>query len=99
VRLTSPKGPRGSQSYEVGVYKFKAGTMRNGKNVGGKYGLEWDTWLGGYGLTDAVGEDCGKLRQAYATERTLKVARQKYTGVQERVMADGSIQITCRPRR
>lgn len=42
-------------AYEIGVVKD-----------GGKWALNADFFLGGHGLSDAVGHNAGKLQQAYA---------------------------------
>lgn len=77
--------PSGRNAYEVGVVK-----RRDGKPG---YQLMWDFFAGGYGLQEFVGEDCKKLRQAYATEAAKAQARKMGYRVTEKLQANGSIKL------
>lgn len=77
--------PGSAEAYEVGVVR-----CRDGKPG---YMLVWDFWNGGIGLQDKVGEDCGLLRQSYATVAAVRTARQQGFHVQERKLASGEIKL------
>lgn len=75
--------PGNDRAYEIGVVKRRDG--RPG------YVLQWDFYAGGYGLQDLAGENCNKLRQAYAlTVARKQLMRQGYQ-VSEQRQADGSV--------
>lgn len=81
-------GIKGNENaYEVGVVR-----RRDGKPG---YQLTWDFWAGGHGLEKAVGENCNRLKQAYAVNVAKKKARAQGMSVREKVNADGSIQLVC----
>ena len=77
--------PGNTEAYEVGVVDQKDGT----------YGLVWDSFMGGLGLQDKVGAECGLLRQMYATEE----ARSQMEGMGFQVFEDmdkqGVIRLAC----
>ncbi len=50
---------------------YEIGLVKNGDI----YEMRWDTWSGGYGLVDAVGNNCEKLINEYAKNVALKEAR------------------------
>lgn len=79
-----------AQAYEVGVVR-----ARNGKQG---YVLHWDFYDGGYGLEKEVGENCNKLRQAYAIEVAKKAAVRQRMSVREVQQADGSVRLVCTGR-
>lgn len=72
-------------AYEVGVVNQKDGT----------YSLVWDSYAGGRGLQDKVGENCCRLIQQYATEE----ARFQMEGMGFQVFEDmdeqGVIRLAC----
>ena len=73
--------------YEIGL-----ANRRDGKSG---YVLMWDTYQGGHGLVAKVGgEQCDKLRQNYAVEVAVRIA--KRTGhrvIKRTIRSDGSVQI------
>lgn len=79
----------GSQrAYEVGV-RLNADASK------GKFSLLYDLYRGGNGLRDKVGEDCNKLKQAYATEVAIKQAKRQGFQVHESLKQDGTVQLRC----
>ena len=68
--------------YEIGVQRWNAGT----------YKLLWDSWSSG-GLTQALGEDLNKLRQAYGIEAALLAAQRQGYSAWEEVMEDGAVKL------
>ena len=58
--------------YEIGVVRVEGG-----------YALQWDDWHSG-GLTQALGADAGRLKQAYAVERVRTEARRRGMRVQQK---------------
>lgn len=77
--------PGNLEAYEVGVVR-----RRDGKPG---WQLMWDFYLGGFGLEQHVGTDCGLLRQSYATVAATRAARQQGFTVQERKLASGEIKL------
>lgn len=77
--------PGNASAYEVGVVR-----RRDGKPG---WSLMWDFYAGGYGLEKFVGNDCGLLRQSYATVAAVRTARQQGFQVQERTLASGEIKL------
>jgi hypothetical protein len=67
-------------SYEIGL-------VANGK---GGYQLIWDAYAQG-GLTQVVGENGGKLKQAYGIEKAKIEARRKGYAVYEKRLENGNI--------
>ena len=79
--------PGNTQAYELGVV-----TRRDGK---AGYALLWDSWNGGYGLTERVGEKAEKLQQLYAYEVTLQTLdHMQHCLIDEQRLADGSLVLT-----
>jgi len=75
-----------SLPYEIGLV-----SRRDGK---AGHALMWDTWQGGHGLVEKVGENAGRLRQEYACEVAVRIAkRQGFRIVKKQVRSDGSISI------
>lgn len=74
-------------TYEIGVCRRRDG--RPG------YTLLWDFWEQGHGLTEIVGEQAGKLKQAYAITVAKHEALKKGFRVHEQQRADGSIELVC----
>jgi hypothetical protein len=66
--------------YEVGVVRKETG-----------YTLQWDDWHSG-GLTQALGPEAGRLKQAYAVERVRTEARRRGMRVQQKA-AGSTIQL------
>ena len=64
--------------------KFEVGLRFTGSH----YELLWDSWSGG-GLKESLGEDAGRLKQAYATERVRAEARRKRYRVKEKRTKNG----------
>ncbi len=60
--------------FEIGVVK------RNNSYI-----LLWDSWIGG-GLSQAIGQNAGILKQAYTVETVRKLARQKQYRLTEQKM-------------
>ena len=78
--------PGDGDAYEIGVVR-----RRDGKPG---YCLLWDFFAGGYGLQAKVGENCAKLKQAYAAEVAIRQARMQGYRVNEQQQADGSLRLT-----
>lgn len=75
-----------ADAYEVGIVRSRQGAG---------YVLHWDFFAGGYGLQDAVGDNCKKLKQAYAIEVAKKAARRQGLTVREQKQKDGSVRLVC----
>ena len=73
--------------YEIGLV-----TRRDGK---AGFCMMWDTYMGGGGLVEKVGgESADLLRQGYAVEVAVRIAkRQGFRVVKKEVRSDGSIAI------
>lgn len=56
--------PNNESAYEIGIVRRRDG------NPG--YALLWDSWNGGYGLTDAIGKDGARLYQQYSLGMTIR---------------------------
>lgn len=72
-----------SKCYQVGVVRRRDG--RPG------YTLLWDFFEGGYGLQKAIGDNGNKLKQAYATNVSMKHARKEGFNVTKKVLPDGRV--------
>lgn len=78
--------PNNDTAYEIGIV-----TRRDGQPG---YALHWDYYRGGYGLTDKIGEEGERLRQAYALEVTLgQLAEMNHCVLSQTQLADGSIEL------
>lgn len=77
--------PDNPDAYEIGVVRNRSGKAG--------YSLLWDFWEGGFGLEDIVGEDCSKLKQAYAACAATRQAIVSGFRVQEQTQEDGSIRL------
>lgn len=73
------------KAYEVGVVARKDGKLG--------WTLLWDFFAGGHGLQEKVGENCCKLRSAYAVVAAIKRGVQMGYVAQEQQNADGSIRV------
>jgi hypothetical protein len=75
------------EPYEIGI-----ATRRDGK---AGYTMLWDTYNGGGGLVEKVGgTGCDKLRQGYAVEVAMRIAkRQGFRVVKKEIRSDGSVAI------
>ncbi|MBF0259584.1 MAG: DUF1257 domain-containing protein [Desulfamplus sp.] len=62
---------------------FEIGVARRNNS----YILLWDSWIGG-GLTQAIGQNAGILKQRYAVETVRKMARQKQYRLTEQKMSN-----------
>lgn len=73
--------------YEIGL-----ATRRDGK---AGYTLMWDTWQGGHGLVHRVGgEKAEALKQGYATEVAVRIAkREGFRVVKREIRTDGSVAV------
>jgi hypothetical protein len=85
VRIPGDAQPHGEPPYEIGVVRRRDG--RPG------FSLMWDFFCGGFGLEERVGQNCRRLKQAYAVEVARKEAMRSGFRVQEHVAANGSIQL------
>lgn len=75
--------PGSTQAHEVGVVAQK----------GGAYGLQYDPWMGGYGLEARAGAGLVRLRDEYAAAvATTTLARQGYRVVRTQD-AQGRLQL------
>jgi hypothetical protein len=78
--------PNNDQAYEIGIV-----TRRDGQPG---YALHWDFWNGGYGLTEKIGQEGERLRQAYALEVTLgQLAAMNHCLLSHTQNEDGSIEL------
>lgn len=62
-------------AYEIGVVKSRAGEG---------WTLLYDFWAGGKGMSEAVGDKCERLKQAYAAEVARKQLRKKGFAVKKK---------------
>lgn len=76
-----------AQAYEIGVCK-----RRDGKPG---FTLLWDFYANGFGLQNCIGENGVELRKGYAKIVATKKAKAAGFTVTQKVLADGSIQLTC----
>jgi hypothetical protein len=72
-------------AYEIGVVKRKDG--------GAGFTLLWDSWNGGYGLTEKVGAKAEKLKQGYAVEVATRAARRQGFRVTTTTRQDGKVEL------
>lgn len=96
-------------AYEVGVVKYKPGTMKEVKltdgttqlvDVGGTYALLYDFWADGHGLVPAIGgRDAGKLLQEYATQVAIKQCKRQGMQVMRQQSADGKVRLVAKATR
>lgn len=71
------------RAYEIGLVSKADGTG---------YELKWDSYMGGFGLVEKVGENAGRLRQEYAIEIATRVAkRQGFRIISKTIRSDGSV--------
>lgn len=76
--------PGKHQAYQVGVIA----------EPDGSYTLAWDTWKGGYGLSQQIGQDGAKLQQAYGKHAAINaVTAAGHTLLEQRQLADGRVQL------
>lgn len=76
-----------NESYEVGVIQNPTGQG---------YSLIYDFFNGGYGLENAVGKDCSKLRQEYAVQVAMRSAMRQGMRVARTLRPDGSVVLKAR---
>lgn len=82
--------PGNSRAYEIGVVRRRDG--RPG------YTLLWDFWQGGYGLEEKVGQEAGRLKQAYGIEAAKRAAqRAGHRVLGETQRADGTVVLRIAP--
>lgn len=73
-------------AYEIGIVARRDG--------GAGYTLLWDSWRGGYGLTEKIGAGAEKLKQGYGVEVATRVAlRAGYRVVGSMVREDGKVEL------
>ncbi|MDZ4263786.1 MAG: DUF1257 domain-containing protein [Pseudomonadota bacterium] len=68
--------------YEIGVQRWADGTFK----------LLYDSWSSG-GLTEALGTDLNKLRQAYGIEAALEAAQRQGYSAWEEILEDGAVKL------
>jgi hypothetical protein len=79
--------PNNAQAYEIGVV-----TRRDGLPG---YMLLWDSYNGGFGLTNYVGEGAQKLLQAYSLEVTLdQFAQVNHHLIDQQTAENGALILT-----
>jgi hypothetical protein len=79
--------PNNPNAYEIGIV-----TRRDGQPG---YTLLWDSWQGGYGLTDAIGKDGSRLFQQYSLGITLQqLATDNLCVLEQSADAQGNIHLT-----
>lgn len=83
------KGQTASCSHAIQVpgAEYEVGVVASGN---GGYGLVWDPYQAG-GLASVLGDNAGKLKQAYGIEKAKIEARKKGYSVYERVKDNGAI--------
>jgi hypothetical protein len=77
--------PGDTRAYEIGVVHRRDG--REG------YTLLWDSWAGGYGLVNKVGQEAVKLCDQYSAQVTMDQLRQDGFAVDMSVDQEGRITI------
>jgi len=65
------------------------------KSLGDQWELRYDNWCWSTEMENAVGEDCGKWLQRYAYHAAMNRANQLGWTVQEEVLPDGAVVLTC----
>ena len=75
------------KAYEVGVVS----------DGDGNYTLGYDSWRGGYGMMERVGDGCAKLLREYSCAAARRKAAELGWHVHEQRNADGTIELTCTP--
>lgn len=73
------------QAYEMGLKRRTDGKAG--------YELLWDSWSGGYGLVDKVGQDANLFKQAYATETAKKQMESEGFWAEETVLPNGTVEL------
>jgi len=76
-----------NKTYEIGVVSRKDGQPG--------FTLMWDFWCGGYGLQQVVGDDCNKLKQAYAVQVAARRLQSQGMRVQQVVGTDGTVRLVA----
>ena len=76
------------RAYEIGVCRSRG-------QSNSKWTLLYDFFQGGYGLVEKVGQDCCRLKQAYATEVAIKQAKKQGFMVHEFAQQDGTVRLRC----
>lgn len=87
-------GIPGDRDQPIQKRPYEVGVCRNPNGRPG-YVLCLDQWLGGFGLVNRVGEDCGLLCQSYSAEVSKRTMQLKGFQVSERVV-NGQLQVVCR---
>ena len=81
--------PNNKAAYEIGL-------VENPDKETGGYVLLYDFWNGGNGMSAKVGGDnMAKLLTEYTIEAETAIAQSLGYSVDQSVLADGSIQLTC----
>ena len=72
-----------NHAFEIGLQKGKDG----------KYNLLWDDYGGGNGMVDVVGKNCGRLRDEYNGQVTIKDLSKRGMRVKRVLSKDGAVQV------
>ena len=80
----------GDDPYEIGVVR-----RRDGKPG---WSLLWDFYQEGYGLERVIGQNAGRLRQAYAIEAAKRQAKRQGFRVLEQRLPGGAVELKLSKR-
>lgn len=80
--------PDNDRAYEIGVTRH--GDSRQG------FVLSWDSWAGGYGMVEKVGEEGARLKMEYGIAVDMKIKQDEGYEVVRENMADGRVVVTAR---
>ena len=83
IGITEEQLGRCDHAIHVPTAIFEIGVVKRNNS----YILLWDSWIGG-GLTQAIGQNAGFLKQAYSVETVRKMARQKQYRLTEQKTAN-----------
>ena len=75
---------------------YQVGLVKNGNSK--SFGLAYDDFCGGNGMSEAVGMKCVNLKKEYVKEvlkKSLKEAGHTGVKIRERLLANGCVEITA----
>lgn len=87
-------------AYQMGLRRARIlsnGDVEANPN-GDVYVIAFDEYRRGKGMVDLVGDQCGRLLQAYGRESVLRQAAKLGGTVQETKLPDGSVRMVITPR-
>lgn len=75
--------PGNARAYEIGVVARKDGKAG--------FHLLWDSWLGGYGMQNRVGQGCKTLKQHYGVQVAIRQVQKQGYRARVEMKGDGSM--------